>query len=138
MSEVNPSSVEFRGSADVQHENDPATILLAEDEPGLRQMLADILKAAGYHLMIAEDGHQALQLANGHSGRIDLLVSDIQMPGVTGPGVAEELKRSRPELKIMLMSGCVSPSVVFESEWRFLQKPFEPNQLLEEVRVALR
>lgn len=88
--------------------------------------------------MIAEDGCQAVQLANQHAGRIDLLLSDIEMPGLTGPDLAQELLRTRPNLKVMLMSGCMSALGVLEGEWRFLQKPFAPTRLLEEVRIALR
>ena len=88
--------------------------------------------------MIAEDGQQALQLANEHAGKIDLLLSDVQMPGLTGPDLANELERSRPYLKVVLMSGCPSPSGAFERDWRYLQKPFQLNELLEEVRVVLR
>ncbi len=127
----------FGGSIDLPQQNRKATVLLAEDEPILRQLLGVILEDAGYNLMIAEDGQQALHLANGHAGRIDILVSDIQMPSVTGPELAKELKHSRPDLKIVLMSGCASALDVFESEWRFLQKPFTSSRLLEEVRVSL-
>jgi CheY-like chemotaxis protein len=138
MSTAKFSSVEFGKLADLRREDHRVTILLAEDEPSLRQMLGLILQAAGYDLMIAEDGCQALQLAKGHAGRIDMLVSDIQMPGLTGPDLARELLRSRSDLKIMLMSGCASALGVFESEWRVLQKPFAANRLLEEVQIALR
>jgi len=130
------NSVEFEKFADLGRQ-DRVTILLADDEPKLRQMLGLILQEAGYHLMIARDGRQALQLARGHAVRIDMLLSDIQMPGLTGPDLAKELLRARPNLKIMLMSGCVSALDAFESEWHFLQKPFAPNRLLEEVRLVL-
>jgi DNA-binding NtrC family response regulator len=138
MPERNILSVESRASADVWRDNNQPTILLAEDEPNLRQILVGILKAAGYNLMIAEDGQQALQLANEHAGKIDLLLSDVQMPGLTGPDLANELERSRPYLKVVLMSGCPSPSGAFKRDWRYLQKPFQLNELLEEVRVVLR
>jgi DNA-binding response OmpR family regulator len=101
-------------------------------------MLGLVLQGAGYRLMVAEDGHQAVQLAKKHAGRIDLLLSDIEMPGLTGPDLAQELLRTRPSLKIMLMSGCSSALGVLERGWRFLQKPFAPDLLLEEVRIALR
>ena len=138
MSEGNLRLVESRGSAQGSQRNYQATILLAEDEPGVRQMLAAILHVARYRLLIAKDGVQALQLANGHSNGIDLLVSDIQMPGLTGIDLAKELKHSRPNLKVLLMSGCQPPSADLEREWRYLQKPFELNRLLEEVDLALR
>jgi DNA-binding NtrC family response regulator len=136
------STTKFRSSeieklADLRREESRVTILLAEDESSLRQMLGLVLQAAGYHLMIAEDGRQAVQLAKEHAGRIDLLLSDIEMPGLTGPDLAQELLRTRPNLKVMLMSGCMSALGVFEREWRFLQKPFAPHILLEEIQIAL-
>jgi len=137
MSAAEFSSVELGKSADSRPEEHKVTILLAEDEPSLRQMLSLILQEAGYHLITAEDGDQALQLAKKHAGRIDMLVSDIEMPGINGPDLAKKLLRSRSGLKIMLMSGCVPALEAFESEWRFLPKPFAPSRLLEEVRVAL-
>jgi DNA-binding response OmpR family regulator len=137
------STTKFRSSeieklADMRREEPRVTILLAEDESSLRQMLGLVLQGAGYRLMVAEDGHQAVQLAKKHAGRIDLLLSDIEMPGLTGPDLAQELLRTRPSLKIMLMSGCSSALGVLERGWRFLQKPFAPDLLLEEVRIALR
>jgi two-component system cell cycle sensor histidine kinase/response regulator CckA len=123
--------------ANLRREEPGVTILLAEDESSLRQMLGLVLQAAGYHLMIAEDGRQAVQLAEEHGGRIDLLLSDIEMPGLTGPDLAQELLRTRPTLKVMLMSGCTAALGAFEREWRFLQKPFAPHRLLEEIQIAL-
>lgn len=137
MSAAEFSSVELGKSADSRPEENKFTILLAEDERSLRQMLSLILQEAGYHLITAEDGDQALQLAKKYSGRIDMLVSDIEMPGINGPDLAKKLLRSRCCLKIMLMSGGVPALEAFESEWRFLPKPFAPSRLLEEVRVAL-
>jgi two-component system cell cycle sensor histidine kinase/response regulator CckA len=128
---------EIEKLADLRREEPRVTILLAEDESSLRQMLGLVLQAAGYHLMIAEDGRQAVQLAREHAGRIDLLLSDIEMPGLTGPDLAQELLLTRPNLKVMLMSGCMSALGVFEREWRFLQKPFAPIRLLEEIQIAL-
>ena len=138
MSPANFSSSEIEKLAGVRQKEPGVTILLAEDESSLRQMLGLVLQAAGYHLMIAEDGRQAVQLAKEHAGRIDLLLSDIEMPGLTGPDLAQVLLRTRPNLKVMLMSGCVSGLGVLEGEWRFLPKPFALTRLLEEVRIALR
>lgn len=120
-----------------QPENHGVMVLLAEDEPMLRQIVGRVLHEAGYDLMMAEDGCRALQLAKEHTGRIDILLSDIQMPGLTGVDLAVELLRSRPDLKIVLMSGCISTVSVLKREWRFLQKPFGANKLLDEVRTAL-
>jgi CheY-like chemotaxis protein len=126
MSTANFSSSKIEKLADLRQKEPGVTILLAEDESSLRQMLGLVLQAAGYRLMVAEDGRQAVQLAGEHAGRIDLLLSDIEMPGLTGPDLAQELLRTRPNLKIMLMSGCSSALGVLERGWRFLQKPSSP------------
>jgi two-component system, cell cycle response regulator CpdR len=102
----------------------------------MNPMIGLVLQGQGYHLIVAEDGRHALELANSF-GRIDVLLSDIQMPGLAGPDLAQELLRSRPDLKIVLMSGCVSSVNVSNRQWRFLQKPFAVSRLLEEVRTAL-
>jgi two-component system, cell cycle sensor histidine kinase and response regulator CckA len=130
-------SWEIEKLAALRRDEPRVTILLAEDESSLRQMLGHVLQSAGYHLMIAEDGRRAVQLAKKHDGRIDLLLSDIEMPGLTGPDLAQELLRTRPNLRVMLMSGCMSALGVFEKEWRFLQKPFAPIRLLQEIQIAL-
>ena len=136
MSTENCGIAEIEKLANMKPADHTVTVLLAEDEPTLRQMLAFVLQAQGYHLIVAEDGRQALELAKS-IGRIDVLLSDIQMPGLADPDVAQELLRSRPDLKIVLMSGCVSSVNVSRREWRFLQKPFSAHRLLEEVRTAL-
>ena len=99
-------------------------------------MLGLVLLGRGYNLIVAGDGRQALELAK-RVGRIDVLLSDIQMPGLSGPDLAQELLRSRPDLKVVLMSGCVSFGNVSKREWCFLQKPFATSRLLEEVSTAL-
>jgi two-component system, cell cycle sensor histidine kinase and response regulator CckA len=108
-------------------------VLLAEHEPDIRVMLERLLKQGGYDLLVVEDGQQALQKSEEHKGRIDILVADIQMPGMTGADLAREIRRTRQDLRIMLLSPSVQGLLVLDSTWHFLQKPFLPKSLLERI-----
>ena len=108
-------------------------VLLAEHDPDIRVMLEKLLKQGGYDLLVVEDGQQALQKSEEHKGRIDILVADIQMPGMTGADLAREMRRTRQDLRIMLLSPSVQGLLVLDSTWHFLQKPFLPKALLERI-----
>jgi DNA-binding response OmpR family regulator len=108
-------------------------VLLAEHEPDIRIMLEKLLKQGGYDLLVVEDGQQALQKSEEHKGRIDILVADIQMPGMTGADLAKEMRRTRQDLRIMLLSPTLQGLLVLDSTWHFLQKPFLPKALLERI-----
>jgi two-component system, cell cycle sensor histidine kinase and response regulator CckA len=108
-------------------------VLLAEHDPDIRVMLEKLLKQGGYDLLVVEDGQQALQKSEEHKGRIDILVADIQMPGMTGADLAAEMRRTRQDLRIMLLSPAVQGLLVLDSTWHFLQKPFLPKALLERI-----
>jgi len=108
-------------------------VLLAEHDPEVRLMLERLLKQGGYDLLVAEDGQQALQKSDEHKGRIDILVADIQMPGMTGSDLAREMRRDRQDLRIILLSPSVQGLLVLDSTWHFLQKPFLPKSLLERI-----
>jgi CheY-like chemotaxis protein len=108
-------------------------VLLAEHDPDIRVMLERLLKQGGYDLLVVEDGQQALQKSEEHKGRIDILVADIQMPGMTGADLATEIRRTRQDLRIVLLSPSVQGLLVLDSTWHFLQKPFLPKALLERI-----
>jgi len=108
-------------------------VLLAEHDPDIRVMLEKLLKQGGYDLLVVEDGQQALQKSEEHKGRIDILVADIQMPGMTGADLAREMRRTRQDLRIMLLSPTLQGLLVLDSTWHFLQKPFLPKALLERI-----
>ena len=119
-------------------ENSKTTILLAEDEPAVRELLQRILKKDGYSILVATDGQEALQIAGEHpADGIDLLVSNVQMPGMTGPDLAKELKQSRPNLRVLLVSAYPQGILMPDSGWSFLQKPFLPKAILDKVRQTL-
>ncbi len=108
-------------------------VLLAADEPIVRGMVEKLLKQGGYELVIAVDGQDAIQKADEHKGRIDLLVCDIQMPGMTGPDLAKELRRARPDLRAMLIGAYPQGLLVLDAGWHFIQKPFLAKVLLEKI-----
>ena len=117
------------------------TILLAEDEDGVRDAARRILAAQGYTVLEAFDGAEALTLAAGHSGAIDLLLTDVVMPRKTGPQVAAELLAQRPELKVLYMSGhadeAIMPLALAGTDTAFVQKPFTHDRLAAAVRELL-
>jgi PAS domain S-box-containing protein len=117
------------------------TILLAEDEPVVRALAAHILRDRGYEVLEAQDGREAIRFAEEHPGPIDLLVTDVVMPGCGGRLVVEAVRRSRPGLRVLFMSGYTDDAVVrngvFHDQVHFLQKPFTLAALIDEVREAL-
>jgi two-component system cell cycle sensor histidine kinase/response regulator CckA len=115
------------------------TVLLVEDEPTVRAVAERALTRHGYRVITADNGEEALeQLAKGE--HIDLLVSDVVMPGMDGPTVVQEARKSRPDLKILFMSGYAEEqlrnSIDIENV-NFLPKPFSVTELAEAARRAL-
>jgi two-component system cell cycle sensor histidine kinase/response regulator CckA len=115
-------------------------VLLAEDEPQVRRLIHALLEQAGYTVLVAEDGLHALEVAQGTS-RVDLLVSDVRMPHLGGVELARRLRKSRPQLKVLLMSGYPDIDAVNAQESgvgdTLLAKPFGNTVLLERVRRTL-
>jgi CheY-like chemotaxis protein len=117
------------------------TVLLVEDEGTVRKYAREILERSGFKVLEAESGEEALRLAELHAEPIHLLVSDVVMPGITGPKVAEAALAIRPGLKVLFMSGYSDTSIlkygILESAANFLQKPFSPEELLRKARAAM-
>jgi PAS domain S-box-containing protein len=113
-------------------------ILIAEDEATLRRAAVQALQRCGYTVLAAADGSEALSLAARHQGRIDLLVSDVVMPGLSGPQLYEALRRDRPDLRVLFTSAYLPDHVSRQSgvglEGRFLLKPFTMGDLARRVR----
>jgi len=110
-----------------------ATILLAEDEEGIRELVARILRHNRFEVLEAASGEQALEVASRWPGTIDLLVSDVVMPGMSGGELAARLQAERPEVLVVLVSGNVDSTVVesvAEGTGAFLAKPFRPSELI--------
>ncbi len=117
------------------------TVLLVEDEPIVRTVAISVLERAGFRVLAAGDGVQALALARAHVGRIELLVTDVVMPHMGGPQLAATLVQERPQLAVLFVSGYTDDEVlrhgVQGGEIDFLQKPFSPATLTQRVRQAL-
>ncbi len=117
------------------------TLLLVEDEPSLRELTREVLTMNGYRVLEAGEAEEALSVAEAHGGAIDLLLTDVVMPGATGGELAQRLKRVRPELRIVFMSGYTDearrPKGLFSENTAFVQKPFTPAAILATVREVL-
>jgi nitrogen-specific signal transduction histidine kinase/CheY-like chemotaxis protein len=117
------------------------TLLLVEDEEAVRFLSRTLLERAGYHVLDAADPHQAEDLFRQHADAIDLLVTDVVMPGSSGPSLFARLSAERPSLKVLYMSGYPDESMVYPStllpKVEFLQKPFTAEALMCKVREAL-
>ena len=110
-------------------------ILIADDEEPVRKLMYLIIDGHGHEVLIASDGVEALKLAHSCLGAIDLLVSDIQMPGMDGVELANHLLLERPAMKVLLVSGYSRLEV--PDEFPLLKKPFSPTGLLEAIRKIL-
>ena len=111
------------------------TILLAEDEDGVRSYIEAALRRAGHDVITASNGPDAVQVGWNHTGPIDLLLADVVMPGLSGPDVADRLRRAHPEMHTVFLSGYAEvPERVISEPGAFLQKPFTLDTLLSKVR----
>ena len=130
-------SGEHRAATSVQHER----ILIAEDEPAIRQALSRVLRDHGYEVIEAANGGEALRLADAEPGRIDLLLTDIMMPGIGGKELVDRLRATRPDIRVVLMSGYTDDeslrAEIGASRQLFLQKPFSARAAVETVRKLL-
>jgi PAS domain S-box-containing protein len=117
------------------------TVLLVEDAAAVRAVTKQVLERQGYTVLEAADGEAALQLAQRHRGPIHLLLTDVVMPRVSGRELAEQLTRSRPDMKVLYASGHTDDSVVrhgiLELGTAYVQKPFSPESLARKVREVL-
>jgi CheY-like chemotaxis protein len=109
------------------------TVLLADDDAIVRKILGPILERSGFTVLTATDGIAALERSRCYSGTIDVLVSDLDMPGLSGLELAATLSQSRPELKILLISALADTPSDLRKDWVFLRKPFSPGVLLEKL-----
>jgi two-component system, cell cycle sensor histidine kinase and response regulator CckA len=117
------------------------TVLVVDDESRVRALARDILVGAGYRVLEAEDGEDALRVAEGHPGTIHVLLTDIMMPGMNGKELADRLVALRPDIKMIFMSGraaeVISDAGVLIPVESFLAKPFTVDRLLNKVRERL-
>jgi CheY-like chemotaxis protein len=117
------------------------TLLLVEDEDGVRELLSEWLTGHGYVVLTASNGNEALGVAARERRTIDLLIADVVMPQMGGPALAERLLPARPGMKVIYVSGYADEAIgdprVLSAGNAFLQKPFSLDSLVRKVREIL-
>ncbi|MGB9205537.1 MAG: PAS domain S-box protein [Terriglobales bacterium] len=118
------------------------TVLVVEDEGALRKLMTKILERAGFQVVEAKDGEQAVEICKSGAERLDMVVSDLAMPKLNGLQLKEAVSGLRPELKFLLISGyaedVVEDPAILKKDTNFLEKPFLPDELILKVREVLR
>ncbi len=116
------------------------TILLVEDEDAMRTLAKSVLESLGYKVLQANHGDKACEVSQNYPDVIHLLLTDVVMPGMNGPALADQVKKHRPDLQILYMSGYTGQAVgqgVLPEGSNFLAKPFTRDNLARKVREAL-
>ncbi|MCM3876894.1 MAG: PAS domain S-box protein, partial [Thermoanaerobaculia bacterium] len=113
------------------------TILLVEDEESVRRLASLVLERSGYRLLVASTAEEALETARGYSGQIDLLLTDVVLPGLNGRRLADLLGPERPAMKVVFASGYFDERGILEPGSDFIPKPFNPETLARTIRRAL-
>jgi CheY-like chemotaxis protein len=116
-------------------------VLLVEDEPAVREMTQAALQRHGYTVLPAASGAEALRIARANHGAINVVLTDVVMPGMSGPQLVEQLREEHPRLAALFMSGYTSDAVlrhgIETGETDFLQKPFSTSALAAKLRQVL-
>lgn len=114
------------------------TVLLADDEPSLRGAVAEYLRGVGHVVLESQSAHEALELARSYAGTIDVLLTDVIMPGMRGTELAQEMRQVRPEVQVIFISGYAQtlPEAQIPRGATFLQKPFRLASLAEQLKLV--
>ena len=125
-----------------QHRSKGETILYCEDDKPIREILKRFLKKEGYTVLTAEDGTNALEIARSHEETIDLLITDVVMPGINGKELSDQTIKLFPRMKVLFVSGYTSDLLkghdIAEGSMSFLAKPFNTKQLLQRIDELLK
>lgn len=117
------------------------TILAVDDDPIVLDLLEETLKPLGYKVLSAASGEEALEKAATYKDKIDLLLTDVVLPGIKGQELAQHVLHSCPDVNVLFMSGYLCPSMAHGNSTEqfdaFIQKPFSPNTLLRKMRKLL-
>ena len=117
------------------------TILLVEDEEAVRNLTRRLLESGGYTVLQAASAEQALDVSKAHTGRLEMLLTDVILPGLSGPELARQLRGLRPQMRVLYVSGypddAMASQGILEAGVSFLQKPFTPETLAHKVREVL-
>jgi two-component system cell cycle sensor histidine kinase/response regulator CckA len=115
------------------------TILVVDNNDVILNVVVQLLERANFQVLSAGDGPDAIEVAKETKGRIDLLLSDVDMPLMSGPDLGLALKKARPDLRVMLMSGGQDGNLlVLNYGWAFIQKPFVAARLVQMIIEVLR
>jgi PAS domain S-box-containing protein len=138
---VTTKDVDLRPNEPASPVSASGTILLTEDDEQLRPLERAMLERMGYRVLDAADGKEALRIAAKHIGRIDLLIADVVMPGLSGPELAVQVRRLHPETRVLYISGYTGDAIVHhgvdEQDIALLQKPFTAAELARKARQVL-
>ncbi len=119
----------------------PETVLLVEDESGIRALVRKILRRQGYEVLEADSGEQALELSRQYSGKIDLIITDLMLPKIGGRELVAELQKEGHQMKVLYVSGYTDDPAVYAEQLppgtAYLQKPFTLGSLLDKVKDVL-
>jgi DNA-binding NtrC family response regulator len=118
-------------------QSNSSVILVADDEPVVRQFVRTALEMKGYRVIVADDGEHALELSRAFPGQIHLLLSDVKMPRMRGPDLADVIVQERPGIRVRLMTGKSSGAIPDEWKRTLIRKPFAARLLLDAVEQAL-
>ena len=114
------------------------TILVVDDNEAVLRIVAAVLESANFRVLVADSPTVALRLAEEKDEKIDLLLSDVEMPEMSDPDLGETLKKTRPGLHVMLMSGGANGNLlVLNYGWAYIQKPFVAGKLIQMVTEVL-
>jgi PAS domain S-box-containing protein len=117
------------------------TVLLIEDEPAVRELVLEVLEGWGHTVLVAISGEQAIEIAGAQAGEIEIVISDIVLPGISGPAAVQQIRRIVPGVPVLYVSGYseeqISPAELRAAGTGFLAKPFKPSELASAVRKVL-
>ncbi len=139
--DAEPSSTSMPAALPALRAHGPATILVVEDNPAVRSMVVRLLMRRGFSVVEAADGREALGIGEAYPSEINLLLTDVMMPHMDGRELVEKLRRSRPDLRVLYMSGYAQRASMrthyISSSDAFVAKPFDPGALVEKVMETL-
>lgn len=115
-----------------------SVILVADDEPLIRNLVTLLMQQDGYLVLSAADGHEALELSRQYRGTVDLVITDVQMPRLSGTDLCAQLFKERPGIQVLVMSGADMDEILrHNADLPFLPKPFDGETLKARVRTML-
>jgi CheY-like chemotaxis protein len=138
--DIEPDAAEEKPPTEAKRCNHE-TVLVVEDQAAVRRLATSVLESVGYRVLSATNGNEALALEAAHKGRIDLVLTDVVLPGMTGKQLAERLKILRPESRVLFTSGypqdVIADRGVVDRDVAYIAKPYSPKDLAAKVREVL-